>query len=57
MWLDVVQNGRLVMSTAFGRGPQCLGKFVEFPLGPGDAVLQMSGGPYETADILIVPSP
>jgi hypothetical protein len=56
MWLDVVQDGALIASTAFGRGPECMGKFVEFPLQAGDAVLQLSGGPYETVDILIVPS-
>jgi len=57
MWLDVVQNGALVTSTAFGRGPECMGKRVDFPLEAGDAVLQLSGGPYEVVDILIAKVP
>ncbi len=57
MWIDVVQNGVLVTSTAFGRGPECMGKHVDFPLTAGEAVLQLSGGPYETVDVLIVKVP
>lgn len=57
MRIDVVANGRLVDSTAFGRGPHCSGKFVDFPLHMGDATLQLVGAPYQTVTVLILPRP
>lgn len=57
MRIDVVVDGRLVDSTAFGRGPHCSGKFVDFPLHTGDATLQLVGAPYETVTVLILPRP
>lgn len=57
MRIDVVVGGRLVDSTAFGRGPHCSGKFVDFPLHMGDATLQLAGAPYETVTVLILPRP
>lgn len=57
MRIDVVVGGRLVDSTAFGRGPHCSGKFVDFPLHMGDATLQLVGAPYETVTVLILPRP
>lgn len=57
MRVDVVVGGKLVDSTAFGRGPNCSGKFVEFGLHAGDALLQVVGAPYETVTVLILPKP
>jgi hypothetical protein len=53
-WVDVFQNGKAVESTAFGRGPECKGKHVDFPLKAGSAVLQIFGAPYGQADFLLV---
>jgi len=55
MRIDVVAGGKLVESTAFGRGPHCSGKFVDFPLHAGEAMLQLVGAPYETVTVLILP--
>lgn len=57
MRIDVVVDGKLVDSTAFGRGPHCSGKFVDFRLHAGDATLQIVGAPYETVTVLILPRP
>ena len=57
MRIDVVVDGKLVDSTAFGRGPRCLGKFVDFPLHSGDATLQLVGAPYATVTVLILYRP
>jgi len=55
MRIDVVAGGKLVDSTAFGRGPRCSGKFVDFPLHAGEAMLQLVGAPYESVTVLILP--
>ena len=57
MRIDVVADGKLVESTAFGRGPHCSGKFVDFPLHAGEAMLQLVGAPYEAFTVLILPRP
>lgn len=57
MRIDVVVDGKLIDSTAFGRGPHCSGKFVDFPLRAGDATLQLVGAPYQTVTVLILPKP
>jgi hypothetical protein len=57
MWIDAIGAGETVPANGFGRGPECLGKHVDFALPAGDAVLQFSGGPFITADVLIVPVP
>jgi hypothetical protein len=55
MRVDVVAGGKLADSTAFGRGPHCSGKFVDFRLHAGEAMLQLVGAPYETVAVLILP--
>ena len=57
MRIDVVADGMLAESTAFGRGPHCSGKFVDFHLHAGDAMLQLVGAPYESAAVMILPRP
>ena len=56
MRVDVVADG-IADSTAFGRGPHCSGKFVDFRLHAGEAMLQLVGAPYETVAVLILPRP
>lgn len=45
IWVDVVQGGTSVKSTAHGRGPACTAvrKTVDFTLAPGHYTLQLSG--------------
>lgn len=57
MRIDVVADGKLADSTAFGRGPHCSGKFVDFPLHAGEAMLQLVGAPYESVAVLILSRP
>jgi hypothetical protein len=57
MRIDVVAHGKLAESTAFGRGPHCSGKFVDFRLHAGEAILQLVGAPYESVAVLILPRP
>src|SRR6202012_1320474 len=44
-WIDVLKDGKALMSSAHDHGPACstLRKMVEFPLQPGRYVLQVSG--------------
>jgi hypothetical protein len=55
MRVDVVVNGKLVEASGFGRGVNCAGKHVDFPLKAGNALLQLAGAPYEKVKVLIVP--
>ncbi len=57
MRIDIVIGGKLEDSTAFGRGPRCSGKFVDFHLRAGDAILQLVGAPYESVNVLVMPRP
>ncbi len=54
MRIDIVADGKLVDSTAFGRGPHCSGKFVDFHLHTGDATLQLVGAPYDSVTVLMI---
>ncbi|WP_395398061.1 homogentisate 1,2-dioxygenase [Novosphingobium sp. BL-8A] len=60
-WIDVVKPARdskPETSTTHGRGPDCSGirKMIDFPLQPGDYVLQISGSPDARVPLLIVPA-
>lgn len=43
-WIDILRDGKAVMSSAHGHGPDCSGirKMVDFPLTPGHYVLQIA---------------
>lgn len=43
-WIDIIADGKPVTSSAHGHGPDCSGirKMVDFPLAPGDYVLQIA---------------
>jgi hypothetical protein len=57
MRTDIFAGGRLVDASGFGRGVNCSGKHVDFPLKAGDAILQLVGAPYEKVRVLIIPVP
>lgn len=42
-WIDVLQDGKPVTSSAHGHGEGCVRKAVTFPLKAGSAVIQLSG--------------
>ena len=42
-WIDVLQDGKPVTSTAHGHGEGCVRKAVTFPLKAGRTVIQISG--------------
>jgi hypothetical protein len=58
-WIDVLKDGRAVASTAHAPGPACstARKTVEFPLAPGDYVLQVSANAEPTLALMIVRRP
>lgn len=58
-WIDMLKNGAPVVSSAHAPGPPCstARKTVEFPLEPGDYVLQVSANADPTVAILITRHP
>ena len=54
-WIDLVQDGKSVLSTAHAPGPACTGirKTVQFPLQPGKYVLQISGNADPSIAVMI----
>mgnify|MGYP001054763883 CR=1 FL=1 len=58
-WIDVVRDGKAVVSTAHGHGPACstIRKMVDFSLEPGDYVLQVSANAAAELAVLIAPLP
>lgn len=59
LWIDVVQDGRLVKSVAFtgARGCSTPRKVVLFRLAAGDALLQVSGGPSPQTELTVTRAP
>lgn len=57
-WIDVVQNGREVRSTAFSGQPNCPGvrKSVRFPLQAGPATIQISGAATDSLKLDVLPA-
>jgi hypothetical protein len=58
-WLDVLKDGKPLMSVAHGHGPTCSGirKMVDFPLEPGRYVLQISANADPKIAVLILRQP
>ena len=54
-WIDLVKDGKSVLSTAHAPGPACTGirKTVQFPLQPGHYVLQISANADPTIAVMI----
>lgn len=57
-WIDVVRNGKMIVSTDHGEKP-CAGiqKAVEFPLTPGTYSIQLSGSTTDTLGVLVARKP
>jgi hypothetical protein len=58
-WIDILEDGQAVQSTAHGHGPDCSGirKMVDYPLKPGHHVLQLSGNADPTLSVLVTRLP
>ncbi|HEX3888321.1 MAG TPA: homogentisate 1,2-dioxygenase [Phenylobacterium sp.] len=58
-WIDVLKDGKPLMSTAHARGPACLTlrKMVDFSLQPGRYVLQVSANAEARLPILLARRP
>ena len=58
-WIDLISNGKPVISIAHGHGPACTGirKMVDFDLKPGHYTLQISANADQQTSLLIAPLP
>jgi hypothetical protein len=58
-WVDVLENGKAVASSAHGHGPDCSGivKMVDFPLKAGEHILQIEGSKEATVGLSVVRLP
>lgn len=58
-WIDVVENGVLIDSTAHAHGPACttVRKMVDFPLKAGRHVVEVAGAPNPTIVLMAAPAP
>ncbi|ALJ11713.1 hypothetical protein [Sphingopyxis macrogoltabida] len=58
-WVDVIQGGSALASTAHGHGPQCSGirKMVDFSLTPGDYLLQIAASSTPSIAALVAKLP
>jgi hypothetical protein len=56
-WIDVIQDGQAVKSTAFSgkRGCPDVRKSVRFELKPGGLTIQLSGAPEKTVKLAVLP--
>ena len=54
-WIDLVRDGKSVLSTAHAPGPACTGirKTVQFPLQPGRYVLQISANADAAIQVMV----
>jgi len=58
-WVDVLENGKAVKSSAHGHGALCSGivKMIDFPLKAGEHILQVEGSREATVGLLIARLP
>jgi hypothetical protein len=58
-WIDVLKDGKPVVSSAHSPGPSCstVRKVVDFPLQPGRYVLQVSAAADPRLGIVVVARP
>ncbi len=58
-WIDLVQEGKALVSTAHGHGPDCTGirKMVDFSLAPGRYLLQVSANAAPDMPLLVTRLP
>lgn len=57
-WIDLVQSGTPLVSSAHGHGPACSGihKIVDFRLEPGSYAVQLSGSVEDTVTLMVAKS-
>ena len=55
-WIDLVKDGKALVSTAHGHGPACstIRKIVDFDLKPGRYTLQLSGAKAAAMPVMVV---
>lgn len=58
-WIDVVKDGKAIVSSAHGHGPDCSGirKMVDFPLTAGRYILQVAANGAPTLPLLLTRLP
>ncbi|MBL8553934.1 MAG: homogentisate 1,2-dioxygenase [Phenylobacterium sp.] len=58
-WIDVVRDGKALVSSAHGRGPACttLRKMVQFPMQPGRYLIQISANAEPKIGIMVAANP
>jgi len=58
-WIDLIRDGKAVISVAHGHGPACTGvrKMVDFPLTPGRYTLQLGANGEAQMKVLVVRLP
>lgn len=58
-WIDVVADGKALLSASHGHGPACSGirKIVDFNLMPGAYVVVLSGNAEQATQILVAKKP
>jgi hypothetical protein len=58
-WIDLVRDGKAVVSTSHGHGPDCSGihKMVDFPLEPGRYTLQLAANGAPRIGVLVARLP
>lgn len=58
-WIDLAQEGKALVSTAHGHGPDCTGirKMVDFSLAPGRYLLQVSANAAPDMPLLVTRLP
>lgn len=58
-WVDVLKDGRPMVSAAHGHGPDCTGirKMVDFALAPGKYVVQVSGATAPSLEVMVARLP
>ena len=58
-WVDIVKDGKAVESAAHGHGPDCSGihKMVDFPLEPGNYVLEIAANGQSQLPLLVAHLP
>ena len=58
-WVDIVKDGKAIESVAHGHGPDCSGirKMVDFPLEPGNYVLEIAANGQSQLPLLVAHLP
>lgn len=55
-WIEVVQDGKAVPSSAHSHGDGCITKTVVFPLKPGRATIELSSSSQQSVRVVAKPA-